>query len=274
MGSACAGEKGSGGQLCWWQWPNVLAVDAALIAVIWQQWLGRPGMAAGAVLGLSVWLMYTGDRWLDVRGLPPERILTARHRFARRWAMELLVVWGAVLVAAAVLSVVGLTVAQFSAGVALLGVCVLYSVAVHRHLRVPKELLVALIFAAGTGIFPLTWDHLAFRLDGLAALFLLAFANCSLIAFRELSIDREMGRTSLARQHPASRVWAFRGLVVAFALGVVMAVGASPQYLMVSVCAAGMFALGMGGRRLSPELFRVLADLILLLPGLCLLFNA
>ncbi|QYY35704.1 hypothetical protein [Ruficoccus sp. ZRK36] len=258
--------------LCWWQWPNILALDAVFIAVIWQHWLGYPGVAGSLVLGLSVWLTYTADRWMDVRGLPADRIVTDRHRFARRWEKELIIVWGAVLVADITLSLTGLSVAQFGAGLCLLALCIAYSIAVHRHLRIPKELLVAAIFTAGTGLYPLSGNHLPLRAAGLAALFLLAFANCSLIAFRERHIDGQMGRTSLARQHPRSRPWAFRGLLVAAVLGLVMAFGHSPQYLMVSVCAAGMFALGMVAERLSPEFFRVLADGILLLPVLCLLF--
>ncbi len=255
----------------WWQWPNILAVDAVLIAVLWQQWLGHPGLAASAVLALSVWLTYTGDRWLDVRELPPERIVTDRHRFARRWEKELIVLWLVVLVADIVLSLTGLSLAQLASGGVLLALCIAYTLAVHRHYRIPKEVLVAVIFAAGTAIFPLNWGHFPLRLAGLITLFLLAFANCSLIAFRELDIDRRMNRTSLARQYPRSRAWAFRGLVLAAALGLLMGLGHSLQYLMVSVCAAGLFVLGMSAGRLSPELFRVLADALLLLPGLCLL---
>ena len=255
----------------WWQWPNLLALDAALIAVIWQQWLSTNGLAGALVLGLSVWLTYTGDRWLDVRGLPNGCIATKRHRFARRWQKELLVVWLAVLAADIVLSLAGLTWEQFVTGLVMLVLCVIYTVAVHRHLRVPKEALVAFIFAAGTGLFPLEAAPSVPLLALLLCLFLLAFANCSLIAFRELAIDEKMGRTSLARQHPNSRPWAFYALLAAALVGLWLGLACSTQYLMVSVCAISLYALGASAERVSPELFRVLVDTTLLLPALCLL---
>ncbi|MDP0494796.1 MAG: hypothetical protein Q7Q73_01185 [Verrucomicrobiota bacterium JB024] len=268
MVTASLSETGPMGRLRWWQWPNILALDAVLIAVVWQHWLGYPGLAGSLVLALSVWLTYTGDRWLDVRGLPDEHIVTDRHRFARRWEKELAVIWVAVLVADIVLSLTGLTHQQFVTGLFMLGGCIAYSVAVHRHLRVPKEYLVALIFTLGTALYAAGQTPPLPLIPATSSLFLLAFANCSLIAFREMSIDVEMGRTSLARQHPGSRPWAFYALAAAGAISLYLGLTVAAQHLLVCVCAAGLFALGLAAERLPMELFRVLADTILLLPGL------
>ena len=52
----------------WWLWPNVLALDAPTVAVVWQRFLGwafdSPVPAvASVVLGLTVWSIYLADRW-------------------------------------------------------------------------------------------------------------------------------------------------------------------------------------------------------------------
>src|SRR5260221_7493183 len=70
-----------------WLFPNLLSLDAPLVAVAWQGLLAvetdLPLRLTGRiVLGLTVWLIYVADRMLDVRDpakVPP----TARHRFYR-----------------------------------------------------------------------------------------------------------------------------------------------------------------------------------------------
>ena len=62
-----------------WQWPNLLAVDAALIALAWQAAfaaaLGNEvSAAAQIVLGLSVWLTYMADRLFDVAKRPLQQL--------------------------------------------------------------------------------------------------------------------------------------------------------------------------------------------------------
>lgn len=254
-----------------WQWLNIVSVDAMLIAVVWQQWLHPTQWAPMLVLGLSVWLVYTADRWLDVRSLPVEKLLTERHRFARRWHKELVPVWLLVLAADIALAITGLSHAQLLAGGALLLASLLYCVTVHRHRRVPKEILVALIFAAGAGIFQIDTAPPQLIFTSCLGLFLLAFANCSLIAFREIQIDRQMQRTSLARQHPGSHQWATHALILALMLGLGLSLFISTHYLPLSLCAGGLLALEQNAQRLHPEVFRVLADALLLLPALSLL---
>ena len=79
-------------------WPNVLSLDAALIAVLWYTLFAdsigtaRTGSAA-LVLALSVWLTYTADRLFDVSKRQPEHLLSTRHQFAKTLpeTMELVV---------------------------------------------------------------------------------------------------------------------------------------------------------------------------------------
>lgn len=258
---------------CSWQWPNILAVDVALVAIVWQQWLGGgvTGAAPALVLGLSVWLVYIADHWMDARNAAEQDLRSGRHRFARRWQRLLVPLWLCVLVADVMIALLGLSRLQMIAGALLLTGCLLYLSAVQRHWPVPKELIVALIFAAGAAVFLVGQLPLPLLAAGAGCLFLLAFANCSLIAFREIEIDRIMGHGSFAQQCPGGRVWALGCLVVAAVLGVVLGLCVWGRYLAISVSALGLLVLGTHAERLPPELFRVLADAMLLLPGLGLL---
>src|SRR3984885_4154149 len=71
-----------------WLWPNLLSLDAPLVAILWQGYLayrfGLPLRPAGRlVLGLTVWAIYLFDRLLDARQ-PPALHEAARHRYYRR----------------------------------------------------------------------------------------------------------------------------------------------------------------------------------------------
>lgn len=72
----------------WWLWPNVLSLDAPLVAVLWQEALARahhvkllPG--CDLALGLTVWLIYIVDRVVDGFQKVPGQVLSPRHAFYR-----------------------------------------------------------------------------------------------------------------------------------------------------------------------------------------------
>ena len=53
-----------------WLWPNLLSLDAPLVAVVWQVMFARcfqvpVDTVAAALLLLTVWLVYSADRTLD-----------------------------------------------------------------------------------------------------------------------------------------------------------------------------------------------------------------
>ena len=84
----------------WWLYPNLLSLDAPLVALAWlyvfgKAWgLGYHPWYSYACLGLVVWSIYIFDRLLDVSMLSatPER-LEPRHRFHqvhRKWLVGLL----------------------------------------------------------------------------------------------------------------------------------------------------------------------------------------
>jgi hypothetical protein len=71
-----------------WQWMNLLSLDAPVLALVWQDYLARcyPSLLRPAgrwVLGLTVWVIYIADRLIDVRR-PAMENEPIRHRFYRQ----------------------------------------------------------------------------------------------------------------------------------------------------------------------------------------------
>jgi small-conductance mechanosensitive channel len=141
-----------------WLWPNILSLDAPLIAVLWELLFAqcfrvRIDSASVAALGLGVWLLYVADRFLD--GFRDDRVQTARHRFYRVNRFRILPWFGLGMLVTAWLSLTSIEPALIRNYIALAGVVAVYFAIVHlapqrlrRHW--PRELAVAVLFAAGT----------------------------------------------------------------------------------------------------------------------------
>ena len=84
----------------------LVLIAGGIVALVWQQFLAdvagvRVPLAAGAVLGLVVWGVYLGDRWLDARH---GSYTTDRHRFAARHSFAVALATALALAAAAIIS--------------------------------------------------------------------------------------------------------------------------------------------------------------------------
>ncbi len=242
----------------WWLWPNLLALDAPLVAVVWQRFLaasfgvGVP-LPASAVLGLVVWGIYLADRRLDARSGTVEQ---PRHRFAATfpWLVSGLAV--VALIAAAALAVTlpdqylvtGGIIAAFVAG---------YFALVHLLNPIGltadggKEMLVGLLFAAGVAV-PLVAEQTD-GLEWLASVIgfgLACWLNCLLIDHWEEAASRSDTR----------------GLLIAVAA--LVCAGLSPRAVECAIagCVGLLLILHFGRERLGARLARVLADVVLLTP--------
>lgn len=186
-----------------WQWPNLLALDAALIAVIWQAafaaTLGlKVSVAAHNVLGLSVWLTYMADRLFDVARRPLEQLHSTRHRFAKQHRKTLWRIWWCVLTSNIALAFTGLSIHELVNGAVLLALCLLYT-ALNQALSrkfFPKEICVAIIFAGGVIVFLLPNAALWVPASALA---LLCLINCLMIGAKEQQVDATLQVRSLSR---------------------------------------------------------------------------
>jgi hypothetical protein len=243
--------------LPWWLWPNLLALDAPFVAIVWQRFLGchfavPVPWAATSALAAAVWAIFLIDRWLDSRR---GEFDADRHRFAACHPHAFALV-------AAIAAIAGLTVACSlsisywrAGGIVTLGVTV-YLGLVHAGgglLRVggAKELLVAIGFASGVAI-PLATAGRPLNdwLPSVGAFLGLCLLNCRLIEWWE-------SKQALAWPRP-ELLLSLALLAAATALPTVM--GSA-----IAVAVVTLFIIHFGLRR-RPRVARVLADAALLSP--------
>lgn len=246
-----------------WLWPNLLSLDAPLVALLWQTLFIRcfrvsdhgSGRAFPSILLVAaVWLIYTADRVLDAwRG----SCAAPRHEFYRRHWRIVLPIWLVVFAATAWIAWTQLSRPVFARG-AWLGVAVaLYFAAVHGVRRKwPKEAAVAVIFALGASLA--AWTRVETRADILTVILFscLCWINC-------VGIEQwEQGQS----RFPVGLIAAGVGLMALFLLFRERPVLASAE----AASAAALFLLDRGRLNLSSDALRVLADAALLSPILFL----
>jgi len=263
----------------WWLWPNLLSLDAPAVALIWQEsfaraWAVDLDWTHRALLGLSVWLAYCGDRILDAQRLPDGPIDSARHFFARKFSQTLRVAWGIGFLMATMIALQS-TTREMKMGSIMFGIVAVYFLLHHwqgtrERAGRWKEPMAGIIFGLGILFFVAlnTVFSVAFVLMASAWLGLCVM-NCMMVAGWDRGVDAAMAQPSLARR------WV--GMETALpwiALGcVTMALGSATldaQHLPLALAlAVSTLALMELARR--PELFlsearRVCADAVLLTP--------
>lgn len=262
-----------------WQWPNIMAIDAALVAIGWQYLLVQEFFLSyspmtGLILGLSVWLTYVGDRWLDVQKIEPQKISTLRHRFTQRYARPLLGIWLLILIINGALAFSTLSPDDLLSGFILLLGCIIYTLLnqLKRTARtVPKEFFVSLIFSAGLIVFNLDEPierplHIVLAL---LSFFMLCCYNCTLLAKVEIDIDRAQATSSMVQQYRTLARHLYLLGALALVLGSILAINGS-LLLSLSVILIGSVYLGLDKwhRHIHPENLRTVTDGILILPFL------
>jgi len=269
--------------LPWWRWPNVLSLDAPVIAVVWQEAFARAfgaplNLPQRVALFLAVWCVYAADRVADgLRlGAPPEA--SARHRFAaRHWRVFVPAIGLGGLVCVGLAPF--LTVRVLGGGAvlaALVGVYFLWNqFAKDRFARGwAKELVVGVVFAGGCALAPWMAAPSALKTLPVLVFALVCTANCLLIARLEREIDIRRGESSLAVRLPAHLRPARTVVAVAGILALVL-----PGMGLALRAALGLAALGIWSgaaveRRFGPEFACTWADAVLLSPLLVLPFLA
>ncbi len=232
----------------WWQWLTIVSLDATLVGLAWQALFADLAhvhlrVAERFVLGSSIWLAYTADRWIEGWRLGEDSVLTQRHRFAARWRWPLLAFATVVLAADVFTAFQALTERELRLGFALLAAVLLY---VFSH---------QLVLATAFGV--------------------LCFCNCALISLWEREVDERQGQDSLARTF-GSRARAVRALPWLISLVSLTACARAPMgwaagYGCVAGSAALLGAVDRLERRAGRQPARVLADVVLLTPIIPLL---
>jgi len=223
-----------------WLWLNLLGLDAPLIALVWQDYAGRPDWASRAVLALTVWAIYLADRLLDV-GRPASSGENERHRFCRNHRSVARILLMLALVADVIVACVWLPRAVFEHGLFVLAGVVIYFGAFpvsRRGAAAWKKPLAALLFTAG--VFVAAWPGIGLA----AAFFVLCLGNLLMV-----------GNWGHSREPARGWIW-MTGLSIC----------CLRWWWPVSVSAAGLAVLSFAGRRIEANLRCVLADAVLLSP--------
>ena len=269
-----------------WLWPNLLGLDAPIVAVCWQ-WLfmrvfGIPFPPVfHLILGLSVWCIYLADRLYDAfRSRKALKAGTDRLLFTRRNFGPLLVT---VLIAGCVnlflilryipekLLVNGLITAA--------AVFIYYVLRISGSSRatslVPREILCGFLFAIGTAIAPFTFSDLTVTLlISISLLGMLFSVNCILISIweREADLAAEDLSIASAESRIVPRIAALT-TVIALTAGCVTFFADWQLYLAIALAAAGLRLILLFQNHLSLLTLRVLADTVLLTPLLLIRFT-
>jgi hypothetical protein len=271
----------------WWQWPTVLSIDAPAVAVLWQLLFARVaevhlGWAPPAVLGLSVWLAYAADRWIEGFRLDAGNIQTPRHQFYKDYRWAVAAIWVIALAADISIAFTRLDARAITAGFLLIAAVAMYLLShqlVHRNRawRAPKELCVAALLSAGAVVFVTETPQPGALMMPLALFALLCFTNCALISVWEREVDRAHGQTSLAlgdsdherliRQLPLM-------IAVLAAAAAIPGHGAARDAAIVAAISAMLLALvDRLEQRAGRQTARVLADIALMTPALAFIFR-
>lgn len=246
-----------------WLWPNLLSLDAPIVAVVWQAlfaWSFRAKFdpLAAVLLTLAVWVIYVADRVFDAWGHSntwgqPNR--QPRHEFYRRNWRTVAPFWIAALGVSAWLAWTRLPAALFSRGVILLVAVAIYFGFAHlSKRRWPKELAVAVLFTLGASLA--VWQYASTWIDiATIALFgVLCWINCAAIEqWEQRGLDH----------------WPVRGTALCVAL-IALFFLYDHRPILAGAETASAFAFVMLDRaklRLSPDALRVLADVALLTPA-------
>jgi len=244
-----------------WLWPNLLSLDAPLVAAVWQMLFARAfgaslNSAEVGLLGITVWLIYAADRALDAkRGVGT----SARHAFYRVRGRKLLPLWLAALSLAAWISVTQLSGALFLRGAVLLAMVMVYLGVVHlapaRLQRWwPKEAVVGVLFALGASL--VAWSKVRTPVD--AAVIVLF---CGLCWMNCVAIERWEHHFDWSAVLPAA------GIAI---VAVVLFDGRPRLGGAVMISALSFVALDILRKKFSDNAVRVLADVALLAPVLFL----
>ena len=265
---------------------HLTSLDAPTVAVVWTlafAWIAHIRLPAwpAAVIGLSAWSVYIGDRLLDAR--KAQTPLRARHHF--HWKHRRVFIPIAIFAAIAAVALVIHSMPYFArernsilAAAALAYFTSVHSPwrspAIHRWHLFPKELLVGVLFTLACAAPTLTRIAARSAAPFAIALFpailtfiALAWLNCHAIESWE---SRPHGRFTLLL--PAAAIAATAA--IAAILEALLRDPRQAALLLLAACSAGLLALLDRCRHnLTPIALRVCADLVLLTPICLLVFS-
>jgi hypothetical protein len=240
-----------------WLWPNLLSLDAPIVALLWQILFARcfharVDLLPSVLLVLAVWLIYAADRTIDAWTGSSAR---PRHEFYRRYWRALLPLWILALAAGSALAWTRLTPELLYSGLALGAAVALYFALLHLGIfQKTKEGAVAVLFALGATLSAWPNVHTPADIAAIVLFSCLCWINCVAIEHWESSGEPKWPIAAAAGGVTVAAV-----LLVLFSSRPILggAVAASALCFVLLDCAR---------RHFSSDALRVLADVALLSP--------
>jgi hypothetical protein len=264
-----------------WLIPNLLSLDAPLVAVAWLHIFAKTWRVdylpwvAYASLGLVVWLIYATDRLLDVsmRGLDENP--QPRHEFHHKYhrVFRVLVMGAGVL--ALILVVTGLPVAiygyAFVGGLMVAGFFALSVFSTHGPHELPygKNIVAGLAFAYGTAMIAFSYTGLDMS-ELLRSRTLICFVVLCILNISAIDLWEHANRSSDPEIKASDEL--------ALTLPLTLLAGASlvfsmldneitrPFFYAILTGAALLYIINRNRARFQMDALRVLADVALLVP--------
>jgi hypothetical protein len=273
-----------------WLWPNLLSLDAPIVAIVWlymfqRIWLQYLSWGYPVALGLAVWGIYILDRIIDVKMLPPgDPRLGPRHEFHQRHTKVMATIAVVALLGAAIVAGFEISygpLVEYGKFVLFL-IVIFFSLTIFskqdRDIPHLRNLFAGIAFAYGTAMGAHMWSQATGIIDAiLPALNLalspemLAFAvlctlNISAIHFWEHSRivnDEESGAANdMALTLPLT-------VLAAACIGLAVMDEESrsrPFYYAVLIASALLYVLNRLRAYYSMDALRVMADAAMIVP--------
>jgi len=264
-----------------WLVPNLLSLDAPLVAVAWLYIFAKTWRVmyhpwpVYLALGLVVWGIYAADRLLDAALHGDDEDLPLRHQMHRRLRKVLLVLVPAALLGALGIALFLLPREIFNYAV-VVGVLVVgfFATALfaggRREIPYTKNLLAGLAFAYGTALGAHVYVPTDDVLDLVRSPEMLSFGILCMLNITAVDLWEH------ARRSPDPEIKATDelsltlplALLAGFALLIALRADpfTRPFYFSVMVAAAALQVVNRVRHRFSPDSLRVIADLCLLAP--------
>lgn len=271
-----------------WLWPNLLSLDAPLVAVVWVWMFAKTWRVVWypdslyLLVGLSVWIIYVVDRLLDsgvVKSSP--RSESPRHQFHQRHSK---VLWVCVILAAIACLVILATLPTglWSHGAMILvfvvGYFVLVFLQTDAEISVAKNIVAGMAFAYGTSVGVHFWRPDSNLFWFLFAPEALAFGVLCILNITAIDVWASPARQKRGGDPEDAREVLLSLLpLLLFIFSVMYSSKADeyskPFFLAVGVSAAMLYLVDRLGGLMSKNLQRVLADVVMVVSVVIYFFN-
>ncbi|NBP70081.1 MAG: hypothetical protein EBU52_15195, partial [Cytophagia bacterium] len=255
---------------------NILSIDVMLgsvcSALMFAKMLQVTLLPYGVVaLALSVWIIYTVDHLIDAKDVSGSAS-TIRHRFHQQhFKIMLMVVLLAI--AAVVVLLFFIRVQVLYGGLLLMGAVVLYLL-LHRYLKIPKEILISILYTCGVLLPSFMVTRLSFQVlphANIILFMLSALTNLLVFSWYDYEKDSQDGFKSIAVSIGKSKTQRMIWLIFFVSAGLCWwAKDGAAAFLVFLIMVVQVILLSFPNTFVRAERYRILGDAAFMLPLLYL----